>query len=65
MRFEDALKAMREGKKVKHSKRPSALQIYDGKICEVYNQFGTSTLYDLEILRNCEIMREDWEVVDD
>lgn len=59
MRFEEALKAMREGKKVK-SKYTPVLWLEDNEIWYankrgIYNYFLTTS----------EVLSEDWEIVDE
>lgn len=57
MRFEEALQAMREGKKVKIKEQP-IYYIKDNTIMEIWSNIGeVSTLLNPE-----EILSENWEV---
>lgn len=64
MKFEEALKYMRKGKKVKRKSIENVEYFIKNKkiICEyfVYNEYR----YD-EYIKFDEIMAEDWEVVED
>lgn len=61
MRFEEALKAMREGKKVKLKKEQPIYYIEDNTIIESWINIGeVSTL-----LNPKEILSEDWEIEDE
>ena len=61
MKFEEALKAMHEGKKVKLKKEQPIYYIKDNTIIESWINIGeVSTL-----LNPKEILSEDWEVVDE
>lgn len=67
MRFDEALKCMREGKKVKRPIQYNPRMIYDGRIIEVCTWNGKEPI-DYEPLSGmmCEnILAEDWEVVED
>lgn len=66
MRFEEALKAMREGKKVKFPIRSLPLTICNNKICECGKDgTGGEILWEHDSINTCNIMRDDWEVVND
>ena len=60
MRFEEALQAMREGKKVKLEEEP-IYYIEDSTIIESWGNIGeVSTLLNPE-----KILAEDWEIVNE
>jgi hypothetical protein len=60
MRFEEALQAMREGKRVKLEEEP-IYYIEDSTIIESWGNIGeVSTLLNPE-----KILAEDWEIVDE
>lgn len=66
MRFELALKAMREGKKVKRPCYSVEYFIKDNKIKYIQRIDGKE--YDFggaNAINNDDIMSEDWEVIDD
>lgn len=66
MKFEEALKVMREGKKVKRPLQYNPRMIYDGRIIEVLT-WNEKEPIDYEPLTemSCEnILAEDWEIVD-
>ena len=65
MKFECALKAMREGKKVKHKDRTYPLVIKENRICELYRTTDNDYYEPLDTMNTCNIMRDDWWVVDD
>lgn len=77
MRFEEALKAMREGKKIWYSgfnkelgwDDNSYLQIHDGQICYYVNGFKKPhdelSEFHFNIFESPFILREGWVVVDD
>lgn len=69
MRFEEALKAMREGKKVKNSAYNYIYAIIDNDVCmsninhfNIMNNLGSWR--EAEIYSD-ELLAEDWEVVND
>ena len=66
MRFEEALKAMRAGKKVKIRNHFCLYSISDNKICALinYDKNKQDRVVDMGLLSR-EIMSEDWEVVED
>ena len=67
MRFEQALQAMREGKKVKRPIQYNPRMIYDSHIIEVLT-WNEKEPIDYELLggMQCEnILAEDWEIVED
>ena len=66
MRFEQALQAMREGKKVKRPKQYNPRMIFDDSIIEVIN-WNREQPIDYEPLNSIQcrnILAEDWEIVD-
>lgn len=67
MRFEEALKAMREGKKIIKKDLPSyRYNIVDGKIFKEYPDFMNNIIYMPNVAFDCyDIMSEDWEIVDE
>lgn len=67
MRFEEALKAMREGKKVKLADDNTLYCIVDGSIWEesinpLGNVYYAGRIADLSCYK---ILAEDWEIVDE
>jgi hypothetical protein len=65
MRFEEALKAMREGKKVKRPVQFVPRTIKNGKIVEVYKNHNGKLMYEpLDTMNTCNITAGDWEIVD-
>lgn len=71
MRFEEALKAMREGKKVAnefclHTDREDVLYIEDEDLLsDVYEDGCLVDQHIPVLLSSLEIMSEDWEIVDE
>ena len=66
MRFEQALQAMREGKKVRLKGQPNEYSIVDGKIWVEYADFLDNIQFAPHTGFPCyTIMSEDWEVVED
>jgi hypothetical protein len=66
MRFEEALKAMRDGKKVKRPVQFVPKTIKNGKIVEVYKNNNGKLMYEsLDIMNTCNIIAGDWEIVDE
>ena len=66
MTFEEALKAMREGKKVKRPIHLTPRVIRDGRICEAYKtDRGLWISLPMDSMNCCNIIADDWEVVDD
>lgn len=66
MRFEEALKAMREGKKVKRPVQFNPRTIKDGIICEAYKtDKGIWQYFSMDSMNCCNIIAGDWEVIDD
>jgi hypothetical protein len=64
MRFEEALKAMREGKIAQRPVHLVPRTIKDGKIVEIYTRFnGKPSYIPLDTINTCNIMAEDWEIV--
>lgn len=65
MKFEKALKAMREGKKVRRKSWDGweAMWIEDNKFYAYYDESGNVWEYDDWYLSN--MLAEDWEVVDE
>ena len=65
MRFEEALKAMREGKKVIFKGKSFPLTIKENRICE-FHQFSDGDCYYalLNTMNVCDIMRDDWMLED-
>ena len=66
MRFEQALQAMRAGKKVKIRNRFCLYSISDNKLCVLinYDKNKKDRIVDMGLLSR-EIMSEDWEVVEE
>ena len=62
MRFEEALKAMREGKIVKSPITSGDLQINDSNRIIVYHYDYGFVPYEFS---DIEILAEDWEIVED
>lgn len=73
MRFEEALEAMREGKKVKHSGlyRPTYICMHTNSFGETYNAVVSDIKSENSIVRyphavsHNDIFAEDWEIVDE
>ena len=66
MKFEDALKAMREGNKVKRPLQSASKAMIHGKIFEVYKDWNHIVHYSKLDSMNCiNIEADDWEVVDE
>lgn len=67
MRFEEALKAMREGKKVKRPAQYNPRTIMENTIIEVCTWNGKEPInYEpLNSIQCSNILAEDWEVVDE
>lgn len=66
MTFEEALKAMREGKKVIFKGKTFPLAIKYNCICEFHQLSDGSCYYEsLSMIDACYIMRDDWEIVQD
>lgn len=65
MKFEEALKAMREGKKVKRPVHLVPRTMKNGKIVEVYKKANGKLGYEpLDTMNTCNIIAGDWEVVE-
>lgn len=66
MKFEEALKAMRERKMVKRPPQSAPKVMIGGKIFEVYKMRGQELNYSKLDSMNClNIEADDWEIVDD
>lgn len=65
MTFEEALKAMRDGKKVIFKGRSYPLTIKENCICELYRTTDNDYYEPLQSINVCNIMRNDWEIVQD
>ena len=66
MRFEQALQAMREGKRVKLKNHISQYEIADGKIWQrVVNVYAEEHLVVNNGFACSDILSEDWEVAED
>ena len=66
MKFEEALKAMREGKLVMRPVHLVPRTMKDGKTVEVYTRFNGKLSYiPLDVMNTCNIIAGDWEVVDE
>ncbi len=67
MRFEEALQAMREGKRIIKKDLPVyKYDIVDGKIWKEYPDFLDNIIYMPNAAFPCsDILSEDWEVVED
>lgn len=66
MRFEEALKAMREGKKVKRPIQLTPRVMRDGRICEAYKtDKGIWKFIPMDGMNCCNIIAGDWEEVVD
>lgn len=67
MRFEEALKAMREGKRIMKKDLPVyKYDIVDGKIWKEYPDFMDNIIYVPNVAFACsDILSEDWEIVDE
>ena len=64
MRFEEALKCMREGKLVMRPTHLVPRTIKNGKIVEVYTKFNGKLGYEpLDTMNTCNIIAGDWEIV--
>lgn len=66
MKFEEALKAMREGKKVKRPWYNEVYVISHNEIRYRYT-FGKGEVYEfgLNAIQKEDILAEDWEIVDE
>lgn len=65
MKFEEALKAMRDGKRVKRPVNLLPRAMKDGKICEVWKGANGKLVYEpLEIMYCSNIIAGDWEIVE-
>lgn len=66
MRFENTLKAMREGKRIMKKDLPTyKYYIVDGKIWKEYPDFMDNIIYMPNVSFDCcDILSEDWEVVE-
>ena len=62
MKFEDALKAMREGKKVRIKDEDFCFKIIQGHLVSL---FDNRLQIDVTAIDDYSIMSEDWEVVED
>jgi len=66
MRFEEALKAMREGKKVKLKNHISQYEIAEGKIWQrVVNFYAEKYSVVNNGFACIDILSEDWEIAED
>ena len=66
MRFEQALQAMREGKKVKRPAQFVPKTMKNGRIVEVYKNKDGKPMYEsLDAMNTCNIIAEDWEFADE
>lgn len=67
MTFEEALKAMREGKKVKRPKQYNPRTIFEENIVEVVTWEHNRVIdYEpLNSIRCTNILAEDWEIIDE
>lgn len=66
MKFDEALKAMREGKKVRLKGCKETYEIENNRfICRSIDDEYFPTYHNKFILTNWVIMSEDWEVVED
>ena len=66
MKFEEALKAMREGKKVKRPVQFVPRTMKNGRIVEVYKNPNGELMYEpLDTMNTCNIIAGDWEIVDE
>ena len=67
MKFEQALQAMREGKKVRRCIDSLInFQIVDGKIMSnVVNSYGEYVYGNISVVSCADIMLETWEIVED
>ena len=64
MKFEEALQAMRKGKKVKRPVHFVPRTIKKGKIVEIYKNKDNKNMYiSLDSMNTCNIMAGDWEIV--
>nr|DAQ84093.1 MAG TPA: Protein of unknown function (DUF2829) [Caudoviricetes sp.] len=64
MKFEEALKAMREGKRVKRPIQSVPKSMIGGKIFEVYKDGKQNVIYSKLDSMNCvNIEADDWEVM--
>lgn len=65
MRFEEALKAMREGKKVRQKGFKGWILLEDGLIKESFYRATKNYILPEDALCLSAILAEDWEIVDD
>lgn len=66
MRFEEALKCMREGKLVMRPTHLVPRTMKNGKIVEVYTKFNGKLGYEpLDTMNTCNIIAGDWEIVNE
>ena len=67
MRFEQALQAMREGKRIMKKDLPAyKYDIVDGKIWKEYPDFMDSIIYMPNVSFDCcDILSEKWEIADE
>ncbi len=65
MKFEQALQAMREGKRVKRPIQYVPRTIKDGMIVEVYKDTSGNPFYEpIYTINIWNIIAEDWEIVE-
>lgn len=65
MRFEQALQAMREGKKVKLKNNKLQYNICDGKIWQNVDDFSGLHILACKGIACSDILSEYWEIVDE
>ena len=66
MKFEEALSAMREGKKVKRCGQSLPRCLHNNKIYEIWkDEYGSYKCDRLDYIYCDNILAEDWEVVED
>lgn len=66
MRFEEALKAMREGKRVTRKTQNNVISyIIDKKIMCEFLSFGVWKIDNYTFMSFEDILSEDWEIVDE
>lgn len=66
MKFEEALKCMREGKLVMRPTHLVPRTMKNGKIVEVYTKFNGKLGYEpLDTMNTCNIIAGDWEIVNE
>lgn len=56
---------MREGKAIKHKDRTYPLVMKENRICELYRTTDNDYYEPLDTMNTCNIMRNDWEIVDE